>query len=163
MNITALKTYLEELSEKHKSICHSSTQKHFWADIDELMDEIKGKATSPIVVMGPPAFEPVDDAKDNVQERNTLSILILTYVKPRAGIKADQTNAYDTCKILANDFMSYMLNDERELQNGILLTNPNNFRVELAGPIMDNYYGVELFIEFNDALDLSFDPDKWNE
>jgi hypothetical protein len=163
MTISNLIAYFENLASLHKSILHSEATKRFYSDISELIDNIKN--TPPLlVVLGPPEFEPVDDLKDNILERNTTTLLILRLVTARNSNTSNQIAAYDECKSIALDFVSRMKHDESEQTGGVDFTDINRYHIEPVGPIMDHYFGVQLDIEFDDNdINLDFDESKWDE
>lgn len=121
----------------------------------------RGLINLPFVVIGPPSFEPIDDNKDNTQERNTVSLFILTSLKSKGETEALKLAAYDECKGIAIDFISRIQFDCDE-QN-LAFIDFNRSVIEPAGPILDNFHGVSLDLEFTDAdIDLGYKPAKWN-
>lgn len=161
MTITELTAYFRNMSAMHTAIRHTDEQPRFFADIEDVLSKKGSSALSPIVVMGPPEFEPVDKHIDNQQERAACSLFILDYVHARGGNMASQLTAYDRCKDIAHDFASRMLEDERNQNTDVAYVNIENFRIEPVGPMIENYYGVQFDVEIDSSIDLSYNTSKW--
>lgn len=154
MNITEIINYVKSLAVSHKSIKHTDAKPHFFEDINIATEQLKSRGHMPAIIMGPPIFVPYDKRADNTQEVNTVVMLIVE--------KGQKLTAYDKCKSIAIDFITKIKKDEHE-QNSILAFDPESATIELIGPVLDEFYGVELMLEFNTELDLEYDQSKWDE
>lgn len=162
MNVSELGNYFKSLAEKHVDIRHSQTNKHFFEDMDDAIQSLRTKGKTPAVILGPPMFAPFDDNHDNEQELNTVVLLILDKVSNNSAAN-DKYAAYDKCKSIAVDFISKLDYDASNDVLQVMAFDKEQCSIELVGPILDNYYGVELIAEFNADTDYEYNPDKWTQ
>ncbi len=158
MNFTEISTYFRVMAESHILIQHTEANKHFFADHEEAIDGLRDSLNCPAVILGPPEFIPYEYHRDNQQETNSITLLIVDKVTPEDF--AGKKTAMDRCKSIATDFVSRLIRDEHNQEN-IIAFEANNCSIDPVGPILDNFYGVSLNIEFNTIQSLEYEPDNW--
>jgi hypothetical protein len=158
MNITELSNYFKAMAVAHKLVRHTDNEKHFFRDHTEAIELLRDAFNCPAVIMGPPDFTPYERHRDNQQETTGISLIIVTQVS--VNDTDQKQSAMDTCKQIANDFVSRMIRDEQN-QDPIIAFEPDNCVIDPVGPILDNFYGVSLDITFNTILSLDYNSDNW--
>lgn len=161
MNIMSLSNYFEVLCSKHVNIAHTTSSPKYFSDIDEAEAKLRSGLAGFNFIMGPPMFDIDMTSQDAIFDNNSISFLIVRYVKNDDIL--DRLQAYDECKQIAYDFISKMRYDKLNCTGEFDYVDLENAHTEPLGPILDGYYGTVTDISFLDDVDLELNDSRWDE
>jgi hypothetical protein len=164
-NFSDLISYFETLATKHKSIAHSTTEKHFFRmEIDEILAGIKRTDVQPpFLILEGYSFDFTDQRADNLFKNRNGAFVLYDFVSD----KSDYTSIHekwDELEEIATDIIVKIKADKR--LNTIPVIGGFDFGSVQASLIMNEIgKGVGIRIQYSIGSPTSndVDSDKWNE
>lgn len=155
--------YGETLARRLKAIAHTDDRPRFFTAIEEeqfftLEDKLSNiTGTTLLAIDGSNAdfsWQP-----DNMTEKPQYFFVILQ------NTNSDRTEtifaAQNSCRLIANQIISSMMNDHDSWKQGLCTLDPDSFIVRGVGPFADNFYGVLVGFNLLNPFTYTLNPDYW--
>lgn len=157
--------YFETLAENHKSIAHSSNEKHFFRmEIDEVLAGInRGDVNYPMLILEGYAVSFTDNRADNIIKNRSGAFILLDHLSDPSDIDT-MHEKWDELETIGTDILVKIKTDKRDGDVPVV----RNFNFEnVEGQLIRNEIGNDVGIRFSFSIDSPVnsivDETKWTE
>ncbi len=158
-------TYFETLAAKHKSILHTTEEKHFFRmEIDEVLAGInRTDVKYPMLILEGYSFEFTDQQSDNLLKSREGFFVLLDHISDATDMDAIHTK-WDELEEIGTDILVKIKADKRSR----LVPVVQNFSFQsVNASLIRNQIGNDVGIRFSFTITSptinDVDPDKWEE
>jgi len=162
--------YFKTLSEQHKLIRHSETDKRFYiiSGVNQLEELLSNPKTRyPVVLVNDDdSGRLMDNQGDSVWDKRPYSFYVFDNFKNIMDIK-ERNQKKSICRSIGFDMISKMMLDKKNEMKGLVKgTGLRNLDISsityfMVGPLLDNLIGMEFFFAIDEKPNLKFNPEQW--
>ncbi len=158
-----LVSYFESLATQHKSIGHSSSNKHFFRlELEEFLTGMKAKIHYPALILEGYDFNFVDNRSDNVHKEIHTAFLLVDKVADKGDYDRIH-QVWDCLEEIGDEILIRILRDKRDQRSEVL--SHFNMTSVSGSPITDMnlvHYGIRYDFKLSWPLVNDIDPEVWN-
>lgn len=149
--------YFEQLAEKHSSVLHSPTAKHFFrAEVEDFFQDIRSRAKFPAVMLESCALDLTVQASLFATER-TLAFTVIDSC--RVDDYPAITETQSRCETIAQSFLGRLLRDiQDDYLGGVRLVSAH---FELIENVPLHYYGQRVELVVSEPVCPYSNPNDW--
>jgi len=157
---------MEKLAKRLKLVSHSDSNRHFYrateqTELEELTANISSANGTIIIAIDGSFVDFEFPDSDNLVARPQYSVVIASQTS--SSDSSTILTVQQTCKQIAIQIISKILQDAQAEENGCRYINEKTFTIEGIGPIADNFYGVILSFNMEEGINYQLDSNMWSE
>lgn len=158
-------SYFRTLAEKHTSILHSETEKHFFRfEIDEVLAGLnRTDVNFPMLVLEGYSFNFTDQKADNVVKNRSGAFILLDKVTDPSDYDSVH-EIWDALESIGDDILMRIRYDKQLRQTPAVRDfNIDNVNAQLIMNQLGNHAGIRFTFTIGSPVSTILDTDKWRD
>lgn len=157
--------YFENLAEKHKSILHTSAEKHFFRfEIDEVLAGInRTDVNFPMLILEGYSYDFTDNKSDNLLKNRQGAFILLDNVIDKTDF-GEIHNIWDKLEAIGDDILVKIKSDKRNPLTPVVRDfDFEKVQSQLIMNEIGNSVGIRYNFTLTSPMSNDVDPMKWLE